>query len=298
MKSRHIITAAFAAVALSLASCASKKAVTSAVPATTGGQPALADGQPALTTGAYVRKVCDNSVYADNIVGNATLRIKGEGKDLSVPGALRMRRDKVIRLQVFLPLLGTEVARVEFTPSYVLLVDRMHKEYVKADYTQVDFLKNNGLSFYSLQALFWNQLFVPGEQKLGESAMKKFSVDPSLSPDAASIALDNGNISCQWTTDKATGRIDAASVGYKSSSHGTSTLDWLYSGFTAVGVKQFPASQTFTFTTTATQKRRSVSLTVKMSGVKTSSDWDAATEVSPKYKRIDTADILNKLLQF
>ncbi len=75
-----------------------------------------------------------------------------------------MRKDEVIRIQLFIPILGTEVGSLEFTPDYVLIIDRLHKEYIKADYTQVDFLKKQGINFYSLQALFWNQLLLPGQR--------------------------------------------------------------------------------------------------------------------------------------
>ena len=111
---------------------------------------------------AFVQKVAGNQVYAKNIVGNMTFNLQAAGKDITVPGKLSMRKDEVIRIQLFIPILGSEVGRLEFTPNYVLIVDRMHKEYIKADYTQVDFLKKQGINFYSLQALFWNQLLVPG----------------------------------------------------------------------------------------------------------------------------------------
>ncbi len=67
-------------------------------------------------------------------------------KDITVPGKLSMRKDEIIRIQLFIPILGTEVGRLEFTPDYVLIIDRLHKEYIKADYTQVDFLKKQGIS--------------------------------------------------------------------------------------------------------------------------------------------------------
>lgn len=63
--------------------------------------------------------------------------------------------------------MGSEVGRLEFTPDYVLVIDRMHKEYLKGDYNQLDFLRDNGLNFYSLQALFWNQALPPGNTEGG-----------------------------------------------------------------------------------------------------------------------------------
>ena len=120
---------------------------------------------------AFLQKVADNSVYAKNIVGDMKFNLVIGDKNITATGALRMRKNEVIRIQLFIPLLGTEVGRLEFTPNYVLVIDRLHKEYVKADYNQLDFLKNNGLNFYSLQALFWNQLFLPGTERLSEVSL-------------------------------------------------------------------------------------------------------------------------------
>lgn len=90
---------------------------------------------------SFVQKVSDNSVYAANIVGDLRFNIKAGGKDITVPGSLHMRKNQVIRIQLFIPLLGSEVGRLEFTPDYVLVIDRIHKEYIKANYDQLDFLK-------------------------------------------------------------------------------------------------------------------------------------------------------------
>ena len=102
---------------------------------------------------AFVQKVSDNQVYTKNIVGNMSFTLQAGDKDITVPGKLSMRKDEIIRIQLFIPILGTEVGRLEFTPDHVLIIDRLHKEYIKADYTQVDFLKKQGISFYYLQAI-------------------------------------------------------------------------------------------------------------------------------------------------
>lgn len=114
---------------------------------------------------AFVETVNDRKVKADNIVADLTFSATMGSKDVSVPGSLHMRKDQMIRLQLFVPLIHTEVGRLEFTPDYVLVVDRLHKQYVKEDYNKLDFLRANGLDFYALQALFWNQLFLPGQRR-------------------------------------------------------------------------------------------------------------------------------------
>ena len=81
----------------------------------------------------YIRKVGDQAVYAQNIVSKINFTIDAMGRDVSVDGKLNMRRNECIRITL-VPFGLMEVGRLEFTPDYVLIMDRMHKEYVKASY--------------------------------------------------------------------------------------------------------------------------------------------------------------------
>ena len=244
---------------------------------------------------SFVQKVSDNQVYSKNITGNMDFTISMGTKEISVPGNLKMRKDEVIRIQLQAPVLGFEVGRLEFTPKYVLIIDRIHKEYIKADYNQVDFLQKQGVNFYSLQALFWNQLLLPGTQKVSESDLKKFDADLSVAGDAVPVTFKQGNMTYCWSTNRTTGRINQADVNYKNSSS-SSTLHIDYANFKSVGVKLFPASQKLTFMTNATQKKQELKVSIDMKDVKTDSKWEAETEVSSKYKQISPEDVLGKIL--
>lgn len=243
---------------------------------------------------AFVQKVANKKVTAQNIVGKMSLTMKMGTKDITVPGSLHMRYGEVIRIQAFIPLLGSEVGRIEFTPDYVLVVDRMHKEYIKAAYNQVDFLKSNGLNFYALQALFWNQLFVPGTKSLSDAELADFKVADATS--GKTITLSKGNLSFAWNADANTAQISTAKATYNSVAHGNSTLNWTYSNFKQIEGKTFPAYQKFTFATTSIKNQQNISLTLDMDGVKNDSKWDAKTIVSTKYKKIEATDIFGKLL--
>ena len=244
----------------------------------------------------FVQKVSDNQVYAKNIVGNMDFTIRMGDKKISVDGSLRMRKDEVIRLQLFAPILGFEVGRLEFTPTYVLIIDRLHKEYIKADYTQVDFLQKQGITFYSLQALFWNQLLLPGAKKVSESDLKKFDADLGVSGELVPVSLKDGNMAYTWTAQRATGLISQADVKYVSDKYGTSGVTFKYGDFRNVGVKQFPATIDLTLATEATQQKREVNMLIKMKDIKTDDNWDAQTEVSSKYKQVSPQDVLTKIL--
>lgn len=278
-----------------LASCASKKDLTKTTLPKTEQTSQSSKTSTDLQQMAFVQKVYDNQVYAQNIVGNMTFTLTHGDKDITVPGALRMRKDVVIRLQVFVPLLGSEVGRIDFTPDGVLIVDRMHKEYIQAKYSEVDFLNENGISFYTLQSLFWNQLFLPGQQKVGESDLKKFSVNPNKVVAATTLSTNSGKMTCSWNANKTSGQIVESIVEYVSGAHGKSTLDWKYADFTAVGTKMFPKKHTFSFATTATRQAQTATVDIEMNGVKNDNSWDTTTTVSPKYKKVDASTILKKL---
>lgn len=249
----------------------------------------------ALKKLTFVQKVSDNQVYSKNIVGNMSFSLQMGSKDISVPGALRMRKDQVIRIQLFIPILGTEVGRLEFTPDYVLIIDRLHKEYIKADYNQVDFLKKQGVNFYSLQALFWNQLLLPGSQRVSESDLKKFDADLNAAGDVVPVTFKQGNMTYAWGADRNTGRILQSDVKYKTA-NSNSVLHIDYSNFKNVGVKQFPASLKLKFMTDLAKSDKEMQISIDMNTVKTDSNWEAETKVSDKYKKVSPEDVLSKIM--
>lgn len=288
---------ALAGVVLLLAACGTKKAAVQGGGKTDGTQLQTA-GKPSAGSGlAFVQKVNDNKVDVQNIVADMTFTATMGDKEVSVPGSLHMRRDKVIRLQLFIPILRSEVGRLEFTPDYVLVVDRMHKQYVKEDYNKLDFLRANGLNFYSLQALFWNQLFVPGTRAVDEAALSKFKAEPGDGGQDMSLTFSAGNMSYQWTANSLSGLISEAVVAYASAASGKSTLEWKYSNFKPVGARMFPAGQQFTFQTTSTKKIQKVTVNLDMDAPSTGDKWDAETTVSSKYKQIEATDIVGKLFK-
>ena len=289
MKIKNILFAvALGGMTLAMAGCGSKKAATEGTSSTVdkhngGNVQAL----------AFVQKVAHQKVSTQNIVGKMSLNVHMGSKNITVPGSLHMRYGEVIRIQAFIPLLGSEVGRIEFTPDYVLVIDRMHKEYIKEDYNKVDFLKNNGLNFYSLQALFWNQLFMPGTTSISDANLLDFGVTET--GNSKNITLKKGNLNIVWNADNANGRISTAKATYSSLTQGKSSLNWTYSNFKAVAGKMFPAYQKFTFATTAIKNQSNISLTIDMDGVKTDSKWEAKSEISKRYKKIEATDVFGKL---
>ena len=241
----------------------------------------------------HMRRVYDNAVYTKNIVANLDFSLNTGANDVSVGGSLHMRKDDVIRIQ--LTALGLmEVGRLEFTKDYVMIVDRIHKEYIKADYNQVDFLKRNGLNFYSLQALFWNMLFVPGEKNISDHLLSKFDADLSAGS-TVPVRLRQGNLNFEWLTDGKTGRINQTDITYADRENGTTKVVCKYSNFVALGTKLYPNTLTLNATTQATKQPRNVAVTLKMKGVKMDDKWETRTTLTDKYKQVSVEEVLKKI---
>lgn len=298
-KNSFKITLAALCLPLFLASCGTKKAAIADTAKTenkaNAEQMDMGNLNDAASQQTFLQKVLDNQVYTKNITGSMSFKIQMGDKDIEVNGSLRMRRDEVVRIQLNAPVLGFEVGRLEFTPDYVLIIDRLHKEYIKADYNQVDFLKNQGISFYSLQALFWNELTLPGVKQVTKSDLKKFNVDLSVGAADVPVSYQAGRMAYLWNADRGSGRISQANVTYNASGK-TSTVNMKYGKFKNVGVKMFPALQTLTLTTNATKQKQEVKMTINMNEVKTDSKWDAQTEISAKYKKVSPESVLSKIM--
>lgn len=134
-----------------LASCRSKKEVVSTTTTvsdntTIGVPPSQGNKQPA--DAKQQEETC--------VTAKVRLELASNGKSTSVGGMLRMKRNDVIQLS--LVTFGVlEVARIEMTPEYFLLVDKMGRQYVKASYNDVSFLRDADVDFYTIQSYFWNE---------------------------------------------------------------------------------------------------------------------------------------------
>ena len=279
----------FAAI-LFMASCATQKKATDKTNISTS----VSTEHVAIQKLNYVRKVTDNATYSQNIVSKVALTIGAMEKSTSVDGKLQMRKNQVVRITLS-PLGIMEVGRLEFTPEYVLVVDRINKEFVKASYNDLDFLRDNGLDFYSLQALFWNQLFLPNTDRLTDSALRDFDVDLNAEANRK-VMMKSKDLQFTWITTPESGRINAAKVEFGRGTAHSSTASWEYSGFTALGKKQFPMNQVLSFSSRALKNGAKLSMTIRMKKITSDNDWEAKTTLSGKYKEVSAEEILGKLM--
>lgn len=276
-----------------LASCGSTKNATSGSSSAVGTTPS-SSVQP-VTTAALLQKISDNAVKANCIVADLDFTMTSGSKNITVGGKLQMKKDDVIRVQ--LVAFGLmEVGRLEFTKDYVLIQDKLHKKYVQEDYNQVNFLKENGLDFYALQALLWNQLYVPGKASVSKSDLKEFQVQPVSGSEQSNIVLDRGSFCYKWLADNTTNLLEDVNVDYKSNSHGSTNVNCKYSKFVKMGDKQFPRNIQLSLQTTAIKSAKKLTLGFALSDLSNSEKWETRTAPSKKYEKISVSEMLNLLM--
>ena len=258
-------------ITVALAGCRSTRKVTA------GGDDTLPSATtPADATVVTRMNTMRRSETALTSKVNVTL-VMGD-KDVSVGGTLRMKRDESIQLS--LVMLGLmEVGRLELTPDYFMLVDRMNHRYVKRPYADVRFFVDAGVDFFTFQALFWNELFCLGKDKrIPESSD---FIATSLNDELLLTQKKSGKVSLsfvvkdtdlQLTHTRIGGTDEAADKG----------LTWKYASFEPFGDTPFPRQMQLS----AQVSQKPLQATFVLGTPKVSADWETRTKLSNKYTEI------------
>ena len=231
----------------------------------------------------FLQQVTAQNVKHDYMTAKLKVSAAMGSQNVSVSGSLRMKRDAVIRIQ--LTALGLmEVGRLEFTPDYVLIMDRIHKQYIKAPYKKVDFLQSSGINFYTLQALFWNELFEPGEKKADP---RRFDATAAGGEVLISLADGGHHTDYQWSAQRQSALITQAKV-----THRDALFTWTYDDFKKFDKRLFPNDMQMKLSAGS----KNMQMGFKLSSVDHDDDWELYTTVSSRYSEVTVDDILQKLL--
>lgn len=73
--------------------------------------------------------------------------------NMSVGGTMKIKTNEHIQLSVLMPVLRSELFRLDVTPTEVLLIDRMNKRYIKTTPAQLAKVSGRNVRFADLQKL-------------------------------------------------------------------------------------------------------------------------------------------------
>jgi hypothetical protein len=288
MKPSSILKIAVLAMPLMLSSCIfHKKAVKEEAP-----QPLTAEE---LQNKNFVDRVQDNVQTARFITSKVKFSVEVGAQKLTLTGNLKMKRDDVIRLQL-MAFGFVEAGRIEMTKDYVLIMDRINKQYLKAPWMQIDFLRNSGLNFSSMQSLFWNELFKPNPVIVGKKAVADTTATFSTieSGDDMIIQLNEGKMDYSWLVGRNDALIKMANIQYKDrfNSDNNAQLNWDYDKFEMFSSKKFPMKHAISLTTA----KKDVKLGMTLNYIGSDTEWETRTEVSNKYREVTVDEILRRFM--
>ncbi len=189
-----------------------------------------------LSESEYMEELISRSPGWDAITAKMSLAVDLNGKGpTKVNGTLRMKRDEVIQLSIA-PFLGIEVARAEISPDGVLVMDRMNKRYVQFLWMSLRIWQRL-IWILSLQALFMNEIFLPGKTTLSARDISAFTVHPEN--EHAVLEVKNGKkFAYRFRTTADEGLLKESHIGLAGTSYG---LRWKYDKFRPLEKKQFPS---------------------------------------------------------
>ena len=244
----------------------------------------------------FISRVKDNLQSAHFITSKVKFSVEVGAQKLTLTGNLKMKRDDVIRLQL-MAFGFVEAGRIELTKDYVLIMDRINKQYLKAPYMQIDFLRNSGLNFNSLQALFWNELFKPNPVILGkktEAADTTSNYQVIESGDEMILQLNKDKMDYSWLVGRSDALIKMANIQYKDrfNPENSAQLNWDYTEFQNVSGKKFPNKHAIQLTTAT----KEVKLGMTLNYIGNDTEWETRTEVSNKYREVTVDEILRRFM--
>lgn len=236
----------------------------------------------------HMASVKANHSDAKALTSRVKVKLTLNGEEMSTSGTLRMKRGEAIQISLVDPILGiAEVGKLEFTKDKVLIIDRINRRYLEEPYSKVDFLSKANISFGTLEALFWNEVFQPGSETVRSD---KFSFNREADSTVDMVFADK-YLTYTFATDRLGGKIRSTSITTPLASQ--YALNMLYDDFREFEGKEFPHSETLQFVGAGGSKAE---LHIKLSAPANNSDWSTGAKISSKYKKMDAATILKSLM--
>lgn len=237
----------------------------------------------------WVDHMAATGLKEGTVTSKMNFELNIDGKTLAVGGTCSLKRNEVIQLSLM--ALGLmEVGRLEFTPQYMMMVNRMERQYVKVDYAEVPYLQQAGIDFHTLQSLFWNDLFVPGKSE----GWSEDDFDISRNEESTILTTRSGGLlQCQFLVDLLTGLIRNTSVVVPGETV-VPRLNWTYLHFANVEQRSFPDKMQLSLSGSG----KNLTAVFSLSNLK----WNAkAVELTPepggKYKKVTPDAIIKQLIK-
>ena len=205
-----------------------------------------------------------------------------KGHEATVKGRLRMRRDDAVQLS-FTALGLMEIAVIELTPEKAYIIDRVNKRYAVFDYSSG---KANlaGINFNTIQSLFWNRLFIPGEKEVWNNtkdfSISKMGTQRLVEPSRQRI------LKCKFYTDADCKQLQQTNLSLQQYA-----ATWRYDNFESIDAYAYPTTHDISVSSTS----HTIGAHIELNNLSTlDTGWQSGTDLA-RYKQVNLEQLMSIL---
>jgi hypothetical protein len=131
-----------------------------------------------MTKEERLSTIIQSGIRYNTFSSNLKLSVKPgkKSRETAVDAQLRIVKDEAIQLSLRIPILGTEAFKLVITPDNLLVIDRLNKQYLSESMHDMKAKAPFDFDYYSLEALFTNQLFIAGKKEITASDYQAFQI--------------------------------------------------------------------------------------------------------------------------
>ncbi len=285
MKQKRLTTrwACLTLLLMLLAACGSKKQVAKHVEA-----PRVDAVTGMIGLDRIVEAVNANRTDITSATARVILSLRNNDRNVSLSGTLRMKRNEVIQLSLY--ALGImEVGRMEITPDYFMVIDKVGRQYMKASFADVPLLSTAGVNFQTLQALFWGELFLLSDKAPADRLFTK-TLDGTV---AKLVNADSHLAVLTFMVNTVTALNQQTIVSPRKAADASPYFRWEYSEYGQLGSKQLPVRHLITLA----NGTKPISVSIALSGLKNEQGWPTQTDVPKQtYTEVSIDKVLQRLM--
>lgn len=241
-----------------------------------------------LVMSDVVDRVNANRNDSEIITGRVNLKLNAGKQKVEAGGNIKMKRNDVI--QISLQVFGfVEAGRLELTRDYFLILNRIGKQYLKASYKDIPFFKDNGIDFYTLQGLIWNELFTISNK---DNTVTPTTVDFVQKKEGENIILTNTGktLVLKFLANAAYGTLQQTTLTAQDGAN----LRFDYESWARLGRKDFPDKMNIAINVDKTP----IKAELELSRLRANEKWtDTRTNIDKKkLKQVSLQQVFNQIL--
>ena len=238
------------------------------------------------TEEAYFASVLERAFSFNTLSARMKLEFTGREQELSSRVHLKMIYNDRLQLSVQ-PILGIEVFRIEVTNDSIKILDRMNKRYMADSYNNLKGKTGVDLNFQNLQALFTNQIFIPGENEVSAKHFRRFRM--TKNNNTAELRLKDSNGVLYTFTADADEKLLSTSI---EDTYNNQLITCKYDDFQTVNRQQFPMKITAQLANANNTRGKAI---LTLSSPEINSPLKTDFNIPAGYQRVAAEQIINLL---